>query len=256
MNLLVSMNHTRQRYERICKAYAAHSLWAIGLKKWAKHAPLYRLRDNLVNWNRQRIQYAGAASVLNMQDIAHIRQLIDKAQQQSTLPLSPALLDQWFFLAIGAVQVESQTSNSKAWHLFDQSIHSQLEKPRFYRSLSFGLIVSLCVTWMALSPIQHNQFKTEISPLESSESHSNAHADPVTLSLLNLAYQKMQSGSCQLPQAAMLPEVQRQAFILFVTEGKVNVEQVEPLRQALGYVSCLYPQELMRPQGRDRLKQE
>ncbi|HEY0905990.1 MAG TPA: hypothetical protein VGE17_02200, partial [Methylophilus sp.] len=59
--------------------------------------------------------------------------------------------------------------------------------------------------------------------------------------------------SCQLPQAAMLPEAQRQAYLQFVTEGKVYVEHVEDLRQALGYVSCLYPQELMRPQGRDRI---
>jgi hypothetical protein len=256
VNLLVNMNHTRQRYERICKAYAAHGLWAIGLKKWAKHAPLYRLRNNLAGWNRQRIQQAGAASVLNVQDISSIRQLIDQAQQQSTLPLSPALLDQWFFLAIGAVQVESQTASSKAWQLFDQSIHSQLEKPAFYRSRSFGLIVSLCVMWMAFAPVKQNQIQAELSPLESSVSQARGSADPVTLSLLNLAYQKMQNGSCQLPQAAMLPEVQRQAFIMFVTEGKVDTDQVEPLRQALGYVSCLYPQELMRPQGRDRLPRE
>lgn len=251
VSLLVSMRQIGQRYARICKMYAAHGLWRIGLKEWGRHAPLYRLRNDLIGWNRQRLQHT-ATSALNAQDIASIRQLIARAEQQSSLSLPPTLLDQWFFLAIGAVQVESQTGNSKAWQLFDQSVHSQLEQPTFYRALSFGMVVSLCVLWMGLVPVKKTQMHTELSPLTVSTS-AYGTADPVTLSLLNLAYQKMQNGSCQLPQAAMLPEVQRHAFMLFITEGKVDVNQVEHLRHALGYVSCLYPQELMRPQGRDRL---
>jgi len=76
---------------------------------------------------------------------------------------------------------------------------------------------------------------------------STSTADPVTISMLQLAYNKMKSGTCQLPQAAMLPERQRQAFLAFVNQGTIDVNNVENLRQAFGYVSCLYPQELMRP---------
>ena len=71
--------------------------------------------------------------------------------------------------------------------------------------------------------------------------------DPVTMSTLLLAYNKMKSGTCQLPQAAMLPPEQRQAFLMFVNKGIVEVQHVENLRLALGYVNCLYPQELMHP---------
>jgi hypothetical protein len=70
----------------------------------------------------------------------------------------------------------------------------------------------------------------------------------VTISMLQLAYQKMQSGTCQLPQAAMLPIEQRTAFLMFVNKGSIDVNHVEDLRLALGYVNCLYPQQLMRPQ--------
>ncbi|WP_047514092.1 hypothetical protein [Methylophilus sp. Q8] len=257
VNLLTIGNQTRQRYGRTCKAYATHGLWALGLKQWGRHAPFYRLRDALTSWNRQRLAEGGATNVLNVQDIATIRQMVDQAQQQSVASLSPTLLDQWFFLAVGAIQVQSQTGSPQAWHLFDQSVHSQLAQPAFQRSLSFGLLVSACVVWMAFAPLKQKQLEPAMSPLETATDQSHGGTvDPVTLSLLNLAYQKMQNGSCQLPQAAMLPDAQRQAFILFVTEGKVDVDQVEHLRQALGYVSCLYPQELMRPQGRDRLPRE
>lgn len=211
----------------------------------------------MAGWNRQRLAQGGASNVLTVQDIASIRQMIDRAQQQSVAPLSPTLLDQWFFLAVGAIQVQSQTGSNQAWHLFDQSVHSQLAPPAFQRSLSFGVVVSLCVVWIAFAPLKQKQMQPAMSPLETATDQQwGGTVDPVTLSLLNLAYQKMQNGSCQLPQAAMLPERQRQAFILFVTEGRVDVDQVEHLRQALGYVSCLYPQELMRPQGRDRLPTE
>jgi len=256
VNLLTIVNQTRQRYGRTCKAYATHGLWTLGLKQWGRHAPFYKLRDELAGWNQQRLTQ-GRVAQLSVQDIASIRQMIDQAQQQSVAALSPTLLDQWFFLAVGAIQVQSQTGSPQAWHLFDQSVHSQLAQPAFQRSLSFGLLVSLCVLWMAFAPLKQKQVQPALSPLETAADQAwGGTVDPVTLSLLNLAYQKMQNGSCQLPQAAMLPEGQRQAFILFVTEGKVDVDQVEHLRQALGYVSCLYPQELMRPQGRDRIPRQ
>jgi hypothetical protein len=65
------------------------------------------------------------------------------------------------------------------------------------------------------------------------------------MSMLVLAYNKMKSGTCQLPQAAMLPPEQRQAFLMFINKGVIEVKNVENLRLALGYVNCLYPQELM-----------
>ncbi|MEZ0209505.1 MAG: hypothetical protein ACAH08_01025 [Methylophilus sp.] len=209
------------------------------------------LRQQLIAWNSQRMHVHGANAALNTQDILHIRQLIEQAQHTANAELSPTLMDQWFFQAVGAIRVQSQTNVDTAWHLFDQSVHEQLGGQPFSRALSFGLMVTLCVVWMTMVTPMHQPAQTEWSPLEETPFESGAIADPVTLSLLNLAYQKMQNGSCQLPQAAMLPDAQRQAFIMFVTKGKVDVDHVEQLRQALGYVSCLYPQELMRPQGRE-----
>jgi len=98
--------------------------------------------------------------------------------------------------------------------------------------------------------MQMTSKKGKVNPVQSQGVFvevSASTADPVTISMLQLAYDKMKSGTCQLPQAAMLPERQRQAFLAFVNQGTIDVNNVENLRQAFGYVSCLYPQELMRP---------
>lgn len=234
-----------------------YALWRLGFRQWARHAPFYMLRYTLGQWNQQRVKNVANSGGLNVHDISSIRRMIEQAQQQSLSPISPTLLDQWFFLAVGAIQVQSQTGTAQAWDAFDRSVHSQLD-PSPYRSIWFGLGIMLTAIWMMVATPPSKPVTSMASPLEEYplQTSADSNVDPVTLSLLNLAYQKMQSGSCQLPQAAMLPEVQRQAFLMFVTEGKVNAEQVEYLRQALGYVSCLYPQELMRPQGRDRILRE
>lgn len=257
MNLLAMVNQTRQQALRNCRAYASYGLWLLGMRQWCGHAPYFRLRHELSHWQRQRIQATSGSEVLNAQDIEAIRHILDSARQQSRTQLAPALLDQWFFLAVGAMQQTSQAGRQHAWQLFEKSVHSQLGEQRFNRTLSFGLLISVCAVWMQLTTLPQKTMVSDLSPLETVGSgDARGTVDPVTLSLLNLAYQKMQNGSCQLPQAAMLPEAQREAFIEFVTAGKVDVGQVEHLRQALGYVSCLYPQELMRPQGRERLGRE
>ncbi len=254
VNWITTGKQRRQSYGRAGIAWLAYGMWRLGLKQWAKHAPYYRLKHDLVHWNEERLAQAGKMRALNAQEITALRTMIEQAGQRSCATVSPALLDQWFFMAIGAIQVQSQAQRDHAWQLFEQSVHSQLGEPARQRMLWTGLVTSLCVLWLMWAPVKQTPMTPAWSPLEIASGQTEASTvDPVTLSLLNLAYQKMQNGSCQLPQAAMLPEKQRQAFILFVTEGTVDASQVEHLRQALGYVSCLYPQELMRPQGRDRV---
>ncbi len=248
MNFFVNMHQTSARMQRQCKTAIVYGLWRLGFKQWGQHAPFYRLRHVLMGWQQCKHMQQDTAT-LTVQDIGNIRQMLERAQQSAQVNLPPALLDQWFFLALGAMQQRTPAASQQAWQLFDQSVHAQLAPGRVYHAWLSGLLVSLCVAWMVLVPLKRTTVIEPQTPLETESYNKAGTADPVTLSLLNLAYQKMKNGSCQLPQAAMLPEQQRQAFILFVTEGKVDTQQVEPLRQALGYVSCLYPQELMRPQG-------
>ncbi len=219
--------------------------------KGTSNTYLLRLSSQLNHWNLERISknhVNGQSLDLTLDDVNTLKELIQMAINKASVKYPEIVYDQLVFLTIGAIQVQSQTGSDKAWALVNQSIQSFLSTQKDKRIFSFGIIAAAILICLSLTtvpnPITHHlDDRAQILPTETVASGT----DPVTMSTLLLAYTKMQSGTCQLPQAAMLPPEQRQAFLLFVNKGIVEVQHVENLRLALGYVNCLYPQELMHP---------
>ena len=58
-------------------------------------------------------------------------------------------------------------------------------------------------------------------------------------SLVNL-YEAMKTGDCQLPQAAMLQPAEREAFISFVNEGKVDINTASYLKNRSVVLAGIY----------------
>ena len=212
---------------------------------------LLSLTSDLCEWNSIRVkqnQDSGLVQALSVEDIALIKHLIDAAIKRSSAECSEVFTDQILFLVIGAIQIQAQTHSDKAWQLVSQSIKntvkSKNEKKWFQLSIySTAFIICMSTMMISNSKIQEMQKTTSSYSVEK----VIASTDPVTISMLELAYNKMKGGTCQLPQAAMLPVEQRNAYLNFINKGVIEVQHVENLRQALGYVNCLYPQELMHP---------
>jgi hypothetical protein len=215
------------------------------------NARLSGLSSQLSHWNIERIAMktaTGQSQELAIEDVNFLKEMIHTAINNTSVKCSEVISDQILFLAIGAVQVQFQTGSDKAWKLVNQSIQSFLNAQKEKRIFLIGLVTTvfvICLSAMAIynTQLRHVNNMSSNSPIASTEGAT----DPVTMSTLLLAYNKMKSGTCQLPQAAMLPPEQRQAFLLFVNNGTIEVQHVENLRLALGYVNCLYPQELMHP---------
>jgi hypothetical protein len=221
------------------------------------NAALIMLCGQLKRWNTERVTQKTVRQQphdLTLEDVNAIRAMIQTALSKVALKHPEIMADQLLFLTVGAIQIQAQTGADKAWGLVNQSIQNYLSTHKEKRMFSLGLfsmamLVCVSMTMMNITKMntaklhKNNQDVMQSSPLEAEQSD----ADPVTLSMLQLAYEKMKGGTCQLPQAAMLPQEQRHAFLLFVNKGIVEVQNVENLRLALGYVNCLYPQELMRP---------
>lgn len=221
---------------------------------------LLGLSSQLNHWNIERVSRKSVneqSSDLSIEDVNLLKKMIHAAINIASVKSPEVISDQLLFLVIGAIQVQSQTGSDKAWKLVNQSIQSFLSAQKERRAFIFGLtalvttLFVLCLSALVISNI-HSGAKTNPvnnklldSPIASIE----GTADPVTMSSLLLTYNKMKSGTCQLPQAAMLPPEQRQAFLMFVNKGVIEVPHVEDLRLALGYVNCLYPQELMHPRS-------
>lgn len=220
-------------------------------------APLIKLCGQLKRWNADRVSEKSTrqqSNDLTQQDLNTISAMIQAALRKVALKHPETIADQLLFLTVGAIQIQSQSGTDKAWSMVDQSIQNYLNTHKEKRMVSLGLLsltAAVCVSMTMVNiskmntakPTINNQYLTQTRLLEAEQSD----ADPVTLSMLQLAHEKMKGGTCQFPQAAMLPQEQRQAFLIFVNKGIVEVENVENLRLALGYVNCLYPQELMRP---------
>ncbi len=223
------------------------------------NAQLLKLCDALKYWNIDRISKKTANQLphdLTLEDVNAIKKMIHVALNKALIKYPAMMSDQLLFLTVGAIQIQSQTCSDKAWSLVNQSILSHLNSQKEKRFYAIGFLITaivMCVYITSVNNVKKLETRHDIpaSPLEvfGMSEAAKTDADPVTLSLLKLTYHKMQSGTCQLPQAAMLPSEQRQAFLLFINKGVVEVQHVENLRLAINYVTCLYPQELMHPTG-------
>lgn len=213
---------------------------------------LLGLSSHLCNWNIERVakkRANGQSQELSIEDVHALKVIIHAATDKTAFKCNEVFLDQMLFLAIGAIQVQSQTGSDKAWSLVNQSIKDFVSTQKEKRMISLGLVATALIVCLSAMSLMNVKVQTHHSELAGTpfEVEAVTDADPVTISTLLLAYNKMKSGTCQLPQAAMLPPEQRQAYLLFVNKGTIEVQHVENLRLALGYVTCLYPQELMHP---------
>lgn len=217
-------------------------------------ARLLGLSLQLSNWNSER----NASQIsntprkdLSIEDVHFLKEIIHSEIKKTSVKHPDVVSDQILFLVIGAIQIQSQNHSNQAWNLVDQSIQSFLkpEKEKRVLLLSFAAValIVICVSaTMLLSP-KLNDISNEVALTESPSTATIGVADPLTISALLHVYNKMKDGTCQFPQAAMLPPDQRQAFLSFVNDGIVDMRNVGSLKLALGYVNCLYPQELMHP---------
>ena len=217
--------------------------------KKTSDTPLLGLSGKLSDWNFARVsvrKFHSQVHDLSIADVQALKEIIHAEINKSAIKCPEVIADQMLFLVIGAIQVQSQTGMDDAWKLVNQSIHNFSNAQKDKRRLLVGLVSTTLILILSTTATLNTKSYSINNTLPVSPIATIADkADPVTMSTLLLAYNKMKSGTCQLPQAAMLPPEQRQAFLRFVNNGVIEVQHVENLRMALGYVNCLYPQELM-----------
>jgi hypothetical protein len=109
--------------------------------------------------------------------------------------------------------------------------------------LTFIVIMGFSI--VLLKPNSKNAVTDNSVPLNVITDTSINQPGSETVSNLVELYKSMKNGDCALPQAAMLQPQEREAFISFVNEGKVDINTAESLKSALTYTNCLYPQKLM-----------
>jgi hypothetical protein len=236
----------------------ANILASLGLRQQplvSGKTPKSRLLDlslQLSQWNAAR----NAAKAINtrvhdlsIDDVDLLKEIIHSEIKKTSVKHAEVVSDQILFLVIGAIQIQSQNHSADAWKLVDQSIQNFLKPEQDKRILIFSMLATLIavigISAALLLKPQASGLSNEIAINQVTETLSAGDTDAVTVSMLLLVYNKMKDGTCQLPQAAMLPQEQREAYLAFINQGVVDVRNVADLKLALAYVNCLYPQQLM-----------
>jgi hypothetical protein len=211
--------------------------------------PLARLRglsSALKKWNQDRIANSStlARSDLSQAEIDTLKQLVQIETSKLKNKEADVVAEQILFLMIGAIKLQSHNDANNMWEMVDKGINAFIQPPR---SLSSSInLISISLLMITIVAISVNlALRKEIkSKVYSEEIYADDDRNATVNNLVGL-YNEMKKGSCQLPQAAMLQEKERETFITFINDGVVNIESAEDLKNALAHVNCLYPQKLM-----------
>jgi len=211
--------------------------------------PARRLRE-LAQALSQHGQQAAARVAL--QDVSELRGRIRAEVVQSRVADVDMVSDQLLFLMLGALNIQSRKPGRQHWQLVYNSIDSLLAPPRHglrhnlswlgFMAGSLLVLGMFITTWMQGHTL--SQKAVSVAPQATMDEVASA-----SLTMMSGVFHRMKDGDCQLPQAAMLPIEQRQPFLDFINDGKVDVASIELLKSALVHVHCLYTKEQL-PQQR------
>ena len=218
------------------------------------NSPISRLKNlsKILNrWNKSRIGIAGKGNEpeLTIEDVKGLRQLINTEISRTKINNFEVVTDQILFLVIGAIKLQLQNNSDESWNLVNRSISSFLEPEKqlsFFSMMTLMFITTVVVFGITTTYLGHKAgIKTPLFSEDLTGTAAITEAGSNTVSNLVSIYTKMKEGECQLPQAAMLDPEEREVFISFVNDGKVDISTADRLKHALEHVNCLYPQKLM-----------
>jgi hypothetical protein len=200
----------------------------------------------LKKWNQGRIEnsFNIERSDLSEAQIESLKQLVNTETSKLRNKEADVLAEQILFLLIGAIKLQSQNDSNKMWEMVDSGITAFIQPQKsFYSAINLISITLLVITLLAISAnlAMRKEIKSKVYP---EEIYADEGRNATVNNLVSL-YNEMKKGSCQLPQAAMLQEKERESFITFINDGVVNIESAADLKNALAHVNCLYPQKLM-----------
>lgn len=217
----------------------------------AGRSPLARLSglsDILSQWNQKRISSQHAAETeLSISDINILKDIVYTETSRLKLKNAEVVSDQILFMLIGAIKLQIQQNSPKPWVIVKQSISKFTAPEKSKHTLLITMFfISVIVVFGSFTTNNLLLKKQTASDMLNTENTASNHpAGYASANNLVDLYHKMKEGSCQLPQAAMLQPQDREAFIAFVNAGIVDIDTAANLKNALGYVHCLYPQKLM-----------
>lgn len=209
--------------------------------------------SGLINdWNLSKIRLSESDSKkdLSLADIHHLREIIQSEVAKTRLKDAEIVIDQILFLIVGATKMQFQNQSLHPWDLVNQSIDGFFtnDRHRIFKLAALS-VISIVIAGALVFKNIHSSPSDNYPGIEFEQNMPSSTINDVsaqTVDHLISIYKQMKNGECQIPQAAMLQEDERESFITFINDGVVDISTADRLKNALKHVNCLYPQDAMK----------
>ncbi|MFL9709188.1 hypothetical protein [Methylobacillus sp. Pita1] len=189
-----------------------------------------------------------AVEKIQADDLELLRQLIKPEVSKAGVPQSELIAEQILMVLVGTLQMEARNDASVSWPIAVNAIEALLQNSKRSLALRYAAPMLGAFFFAATGLIGYQFFflpKVTSQPLPV-EPLAIAPEDPKVPSPYVPSHfytmrQNMEKMKCQFPQAAMLPEAQRSAFLNFINTGEIALTELTHLQLALSKVHCTYP---------------
>jgi hypothetical protein len=186
-----------------------------------------------------------SANHIDAADIQALRTLIDGQVQNLDFKNKNQITEQILFMILGALKYHSQNdSHSKPWDLAGTSLDLLFSQQQRIKNVNFSIMgLSIAAGLLAIWYFYPQRHPGNIQPrfVENTVYLETASLpNPYVPSHLYSLREKMKSAVCQYPQAALLPQEQRNAYLTFIMTGQIAVVDLSNLQAALTQVHCEY----------------
>ena len=182
---------------------------------------------------------------LDAADIATLRTHIELQLRKGRYTDAAALTDQILFIMIGALKAHTREDATRTWDLTARSIESLLQAaqrplvPAYLQHVCAGLLAVLCL-WGGYGMLHDGRNIDELAIAPVKLDKPVFAQSPYIPTHLHSFHRILMQASCDYPQAAMLPIVQRGAFLDYLRNGQYSLAELRNLESALSKVDCFY----------------
>lgn len=207
-----------------------------------------------------RNRIIGLVKALSMESIEYIdatdleilRGLITSEISKIGAKHPDVVAEQVAMVIIGTLRMQVRNEGNVSWDIANNAIDALLAGSRrptfkkYYLAVIAAAVGLVSYQFFLLPEIATKGIeidKLAISPIDPSI------PSPYVPSHFYSMRENMEKMKCQFPQAMMLPEDQRSAFLTFIQSGEIALNELTQLQLALAKVHCTYPALTMPPAG-------
>lgn len=181
-------------------------------------------------------------------DLELLRQLITPEVNKAGVPHQELITEQILMVLVGTLQMEARNDTSVSWTIAENAIEALLQNSKRSLFLRYATPAMACLVLMGVTVLGYQLLfppkivrkEIPVDPLAITSLDPQVPS-PYVPSHFYTMRQDMAKLKCQYPQAAMLPEAQRSAFMQFISTGEIAITDLTNLQLALSKVHCTYP---------------